>query len=54
MNQGLIDLIQNALPSLTSDEREALMTGMCPSCWEKMFAGTTEEDEDDMEADERE
>ena len=29
-------LIQNALPTLTADEREALMTGICPDCWGRM------------------
>jgi hypothetical protein len=27
------ELIQKALPSLTADEREALMTGICNSCF---------------------
>lgn len=30
-------LIQNAFPYLTPDEREAIMTGICPECWNKMF-----------------
>ena len=29
-------LIQNALPTLTADEREALMTGTCSDCWAKL------------------
>lgn len=31
------ELIQNALPGLTADERELLMTGTHPDCWDKMF-----------------
>jgi len=29
-------LIQNAFPNLDVDEREALQTGICPDCWDKM------------------
>lgn len=32
------ECIQNALPSLTADEREMLISGICPECWGKMFA----------------
>ena len=35
-------LAQNAFPYLTPDERELLISGICPECWEKMFG---EEDE---------
>jgi len=31
--------IQDALPSLSADERELLMTGTHAHCWEKMWAG---------------
>jgi hypothetical protein len=31
------ELIQNALPELTADERELLISGTCPSCWDRMF-----------------
>ncbi len=31
------DYIQNALPELTPDEREMLITGSHPDCWDKMF-----------------
>ena len=31
------ELIQRALPELTADEREMLMTGTHPDCWDKMF-----------------
>lgn len=31
------DLIQNALPYLTEDEREIMISGMCPICWKETF-----------------
>jgi len=30
-------LIQNAFPSLSSEQREQIMTGIHPECWKKMF-----------------
>ena len=30
-------LAQNAFPYLSADEREMLISGICPSCWEKTF-----------------
>lgn len=35
-------LAQIAFPYLTADEREALISGICPDCWDSLFA---EEDE---------
>tara|TARA_B100000809_G_C14924066_1_gene454452 strand:- start:516 stop:731 length:216 start_codon:yes stop_codon:yes gene_type:complete len=40
--QGLADwrggkLIQNALPELNADQRELLISGTCPTCWNEMF-----------------
>ena len=32
-------LIQNAMPNLTPDEREFLMTGITPEMWEETFGG---------------
>lgn len=29
--------IQDALPSLSDDERELLLSGICPVCWDKLF-----------------
>ena len=29
--------IQDALPLLSADEREALLSGTCVDCWERMF-----------------
>ena len=31
------ELIQNAMPYLTPDERELLISGTCGDCWKKMF-----------------
>jgi hypothetical protein len=31
-------LIQNAMPHLTADEREFIMTGITPDVWEELFA----------------
>lgn len=36
------ELIQKALPELTPDQRELLMTGFHSDCWDKAFS---EEDE---------
>jgi len=30
--------------SLTVDEREALITGICPECWEKTFSMSDEDE----------
>lgn len=29
--------IQDALPYLTPDERELIITNICPTCWTKLF-----------------
>ena len=34
--------IQNVCPELSDDDRERLITGICPRCWDDMFY---EEDE---------
>jgi hypothetical protein len=31
------ELIQNAMPYLTADERELIMTGTCGECWERLW-----------------
>lgn len=37
--------VQQAFPSLTADQREALfLSGICSNCWDKLFA----DDEDDF------
>lgn len=33
------ELIQNAMPGLTADEREMLISGTCNVCWDEMFGG---------------
>ena len=33
------NLIQKAMPNLTPDEREFIMTGILPDEWEKMTSG---------------
>lgn len=38
-------VIQQALPDLNKDEREALITGYCTPCWNELF----KEDEDGCE-----
>lgn len=38
--------IQNALPTLSPDERELLISGTCGTCWDKMFPADPEEDSD--------
>ena len=30
-------LIQEALPELDADQRELLISGICPKCWDEMF-----------------
>ena len=31
------ELIQNALPELDADQRELLISGICPKCFDEMF-----------------
>lgn len=31
------ELIQEALPELSADQRELLISGTCPKCWDKLF-----------------
>ena len=40
-------LMQNAFPFLTSDERELLISGTCPKCWNDIFRIPESEDSDD-------
>lgn len=39
-------LIQTAMPYLSANERESLMTGICPACWDNMFSDDDEDSED--------
>jgi hypothetical protein len=32
------ELIQNAIPYLTAGERELMISGMCPICWNDTFS----------------
>lgn len=41
------ELVQNAFPYLSADEREMLITGICGECWDKMFGSDEEPDPDD-------
>lgn len=34
--------IQDAFPELSADDRELLMTGTCPECWDKLFGDDEE------------
>ena len=38
-------LAQNAFSYLSADEREMLISGICPTCWADTFSGTEEEDD---------
>ena len=38
-------LIQNAMPHLSADEREFIMTGVTPSEWAEAFGSSEEEDD---------
>jgi len=43
---GLSDMsrnIQEIFPTLTDGQREMLKTGICDTCWEKLFEGGEEE-----------
>lgn len=31
-------LVQDAFPYLSADEREMLISGICPKCWNKLFS----------------
>ena len=34
---------QDAFPYLSTNEREMLITGICPTCWDRMFGGDNDE-----------
>lgn len=42
-------LIQVAMPYLSANERESLMTGICSDCWDDMFSEDDEDSEDFVE-----
>lgn len=31
--------IQDCLPTLSNEDRESLMTGICGECWDKLYGG---------------
>ncbi len=43
------ELAQIAFPYLSADEREMLISGICPTCWDSMFGSVEEDDFDDNE-----
>lgn len=36
-------LVQEAFPYLSADDRELLISGICPTCWEKTFGSEEQE-----------
>jgi len=42
--------VQRAFPNLDADTRERLISGICPTCWDKMFS-VPDDDEDDEDYD---
>ena len=45
------ELAQNAFPYLSADEREILISGICPRCWAETFGENDDEGEEDETAD---
>lgn len=37
------ELAQVAFPYLSASERETLISGICPTCWDGMFGGNDDE-----------
>lgn len=44
-------LVQDAFPYLSAEEREILVSGICPDCWDSMFSDEEEESDEDYEPD---
>jgi len=42
-------MAQDAFPYLSADERELLISGICPICWNKMFGSDEEPDPDEVD-----
>ena len=40
------ELIHNALPELDADQRELLISGICPKCWDAMFPSDEDQNRD--------
>ena len=43
--------LQDAFPDLSPGEREALITGLCDTCWEEMTQGPDDEEVEFLESD---
>lgn len=43
------ELAQVAFPYLSADEREMLISGICPTCWDEMFGSDEEPDPDERD-----
>ena len=43
------ELAQIAFPYLSANEREMLISGICPTCWDKMFGSDEEPDPDEKD-----
>jgi hypothetical protein len=39
------ELIQDVFPDMSVNDREMLITGTHPACWDKLFPGEEEDDE---------
>jgi len=48
------ELVQDAFPYLSPEQRETLISGICPKCWESMFGNECDHFEDFIEEDEDE
>lgn len=40
-------MAQDAFPYLSSEEREMLISGICPTCWDNTFGSDEEEEEEE-------
>ena len=40
------DLAQDCFPYLSAEDREMLISGICPKCWDSMFSIEEDEEED--------
>lgn len=43
------ELVQDAFPYLSVEEREMLISGICPTCWNKMFGGGFIDEDEEVE-----
>ena len=44
--------VQEAFPDLSPDDRERLISGICPDCWGKMFGDDSDDSLPPLDADE--